>query len=242
MTSTEIANMIRRGELDCNNQELFFSILIKGLMARLDDDITIRGSKVPHIIINTGDEQPYLDIKGQDQSLEPLEISNEDYVYNVIPRCVVQPKGISVEPDQVSNPYSNGVFQYETESSIYTLTAEFRRMPIKLNIDLKYYTSTYTELLELMQQILTKLCFIRTFKITYMGQMITCSYSIPQQLEGEYLTDLDETTQDNRSRTMSLSLEVETNLPVFSPRTVVPTDKVISSPTMGLGGVDGEIL
>ena len=34
---------IRSGKIDINNQELFFSILIKGLMSKLDDNIKIRG-------------------------------------------------------------------------------------------------------------------------------------------------------------------------------------------------------
>ena len=33
---------MRSGEIDCNNQELFFSALIKGLMSKLDDGISIR--------------------------------------------------------------------------------------------------------------------------------------------------------------------------------------------------------
>ena len=98
---------MRSGEIDCNNTELFFSDLIKGLMSKLDDDISIRSEKIPHIILNTGDDLVYLSIKGHDQSKEPYEVTNEDYVYGVIPRCIVSPKGISFESDQTSNPYSN---------------------------------------------------------------------------------------------------------------------------------------
>lgn len=225
--SKTLVTKIRKGEIDCNNQDLFFSILIKGLMNRLDDDILIRNNKVPHMILHMGDEQMYLNVKGQDNSIEPYEVSNEDYVYNTVPRCIVSPTNVDLVPDQVTNPYSRGLLQYESDNSIYTLSAEFRRMPIKLTVELKYYVNSYTELLELIQQIISKLSFIRTYNITYMGQVIKCSYRIPDAMSGEHLADIDETTQDIRYRTLSLSLEVESNFPVFANKTIISTDQVI---------------
>lgn len=228
MDTKELVNKIRIGEIDCNNQSLFFSILIKGLMGRLDDDISIRNIAIPHIILHTGDDLMYLNVKGQNNSIEPYEVSNEDYVYNIVPRCIVNPSNIDLVPDQITNPYSNGLFQFETEDSIHTLSAEFRRMPIKLSVELKYYVNSYTELLELVQIILSKLAFIRTYNIVYMGQAIKCSYKIPDSFSGEHLMEIDGTTQDNRCKTLTLSIEVESNFPIFSNRTVVSTEYVIT--------------
>ena len=98
MIDQTLINKIRRGEIDINNQSLFFSIIIKGLMRKLYDDLTIRDIKIPHIILNTGDDLMYLEVKGHDQSKEPYEITNEDHVYNMIPRCIVNPKGINLLP------------------------------------------------------------------------------------------------------------------------------------------------
>lgn len=224
----ELITKIREGKIDINNQELFFSTLIKGLMLRLDDDISIRGIAVPHLIIHTGSDALYLERKGYDQSLEPQQISNEDYIYNVIPRCIVSPGGIELVADQLTNPYSLGQFQYEGDEEILNLVAEFRRMPVKLSVDLKYLTDSYRDMLELTQQILTKLSFIRTFHITYMGQSIQCSYRIPDSFSGEYVTELDGTTTESKNKTMSVSLEVETNLPVISQKTVMSADKVMT--------------
>lgn len=224
----ELITKIREGKIDINNQELFFSTLIKGLMLRLDDDISIRGIAVPHLIIHTGSDSLYLERKGYDQSLEPQQISNEDYIYNVIPRCIVSPGGIELVADQLTNPYSLGQFQYEGDEEILNLVAEFRRMPVKLSVDLKYLTDSYRDMLELTQQILTKLSFIRTFHITYMGQSIQCSYRIPDSFSGEYVTELDGTTTESKNKTMSVSLEVETNLPVISQKTVMSADKVMT--------------
>ena len=227
MDNNQLIEEIRLGKIDINNQELFFSILIKGLMVKLNEEISIRGIKVPHLICHTGSEALYLEKKGYNQSIEPYNVSNEDYIYSTIPKCIVTPGGIDLIPDQLTNPYSVGRLQYENEEMIYTLSGEFRRFPIKLNIDLKYYTDTYRDMLELVQQILTKLAFIKTFNITYLGQMIQCSYKIPESLHEEHLTDLDGTTQDDKSHTLSISLEVETNIPVFSLPTITSLDHLI---------------
>jgi hypothetical protein len=228
MNRQDIIQDIRLRKIDINNQELFFSHLIKGLMIKLNEDISIRGIPVPHMIIHTGSDALYLEKKGQDQSLEPFQTTNESYIYTIIPRCVVNPGGVDLVPDQLTNPYSIGQLQYDAGDNLYNLSGEFRRMPIKLSVELKYFTDSYRDLLELVQQILTKLAFIRTYQITYMGQIINCSYKIPESFSGEHLTELDGTTQDDKCHTLPLSLEIETSLPVYAPETIMLSDSIIS--------------
>lgn len=216
-----IVEKIRKGEIDINNQELFFSTLIKGLILKLNEDISIRNIPVPHIIIHTGSDALYLEKKGQDHSIEPLSISNENYIYNISPRCIVKPGGIDLLSDQLTNPYSLGQLQYDDGESLYQLKAEFRRFPIKLGVELKYYTDSYRDMLELVQQILTKLAFIKTYNITYLGQSICCSYKLPDSFSDEHLTDLDGNTADDKSHTLSISIEVESNLPIYSAPTIM---------------------
>lgn len=216
-----IVEKIRSGEIDINSQELFFSALIKGLILNLNHCISIRNIPVPHIILHTGSDALYLENKGQDYSIEPESISNENYIYNVTPRCVVNPGGIDLLSDQLTNPYSVGQLQYEDEESVINLVGEFRRMPLKLTVELKYFTDSYRDLLELVQQVLTKLAFIRVYNITYMGQMIQCSYKIPESFSDEHITELDGKSQDDKAHTLPLSLEIETNMPVYDPRTIM---------------------
>ena len=224
-----ILDNIRNGIIDINNQELFFSTLIKGLLLRLDDDISIRGISVPHIIIHTGNDEMYLEKKGYNFAVEPEKISNENYIYNIVPRCVVNPGGIDVLPDQLTNPYILGRLQYDNGENLYELTGEFRRMPVKLSVSLKYFTDTFRDMLELVQQIITKLAFVRTFNITYMGQMITCSYKLPEAFSHERMMDMDGTTTESKSKTLSLDIEVETNIPVYNPQTIMDPGRVITN-------------
>lgn len=237
MIAKEIVKKIREGEIDINNQSLFLPIVIKGLLLKLNEKISIRDIKIPHFILHTGDDTMYLDVKGQNAAIEPLEISNEDYVYNTIPRCLVTARGIEILSDQLTSPYSLGQIQYDKGDSLYTLSGEFRRMPIKLSVNCKYYVDSWTDMMELMQQIISKLCFIQTYNISYMGQKITCSYNIPTSLEGDYMTELDDMTQDNKARTLEISLDVETNFPVFENRTIMSSDDVIVY-TGGWGEMD----
>ena len=233
MSDNKMIEKIRRGEIDINNQELFFSILIKGLLLKLQEDISIRAIPVPHFIVHTGSDALYLEHKGQDMSIEPLRLSNEQNIYTTVPRCIVTPGSIDLVPDQLTNPYTLGQLQYDSGENIYNLKGEFRRMPIKLNVELKYFTDSFRDMLELTQQIITKLSFIRTYVITYMGQAIKCSYRIPDTFDEEHLTELDGMTQDEKLHTMQISIEIETNLPVYSHRTIMLTDNIISRSFIG---------
>ena len=112
---------IRRGEIDINNQELFFSILLKGLLLSLEDEISIRNISVPHFIVHTGSDALYLEHKGYDISKEPTQVTNESYIYSIVPRCVVTPGGIDLVPDQLSNPYTLGQAQYDSGENLYNL-------------------------------------------------------------------------------------------------------------------------
>jgi hypothetical protein len=230
----ELIDKIRRGEIDINNQSLFFPIVIKGLILKLNEQLAIRGIKIPHFIIHTGDDTMYLSVKGQDASIEPLEISNEEFVYNSVPRCQVTVKGVTIESDQLTNPYTPGQLQYESADSIYTFCGEFRRIPLKLTIDTKYYVDSWGDMMALIQQIISKLAFTQTFNVSYLGQAIRCSYTIPTSLDNDYTAEMDGMTQDNKLRTTEVSLEIETNFPVWESRTIMSSEDRITKTSYGL--------
>lgn len=224
----ELRHKIERGELDINNMSNFFSILIKGFIYNLNNKIFLHGTSIPHYILNTGDDTMYLEVKGQDHSIEPSEVSNEQFVYSMIPRCVVNPNGIDVLPDQLTNPHTRGNLDIPYDGSIISFSSEYRRMPLKLDFSLKYWVDTFTDSLSVAQQIISKLMFIQTFSISYMGQNILCSYKMPENLSPEKNIEFDGGTTDQKARTISLDIEVETNFPVFDNRTVVENDLLIA--------------
>ena len=223
----KIINDIRNGVVDINTQENFMSILIKGLLYNLNGCIKVRNIPIPHFILHTGDDRMWIETKGYDASIEPLNVSNEEAVYSIIPKCIVTPSAINLDSGQLTSPYSLGSLQYTVDDGIYTLSGEFRRMPIKLSVDLKYYTDSYTDMMELIQYIISNIAFIRTYDIIYMGQKIKCSYKIPDSFDDAHSMELDGAMSDNRLHSLSLSIELETNMPIFNNKTIME-NKVVT--------------
>lgn len=228
-----ILEKIYKGDLNVNGQEPFIGIVLKGLLYNLNKEIKIRNIPVPHFILHTGDDRLWLETKGYNASIEPLTISNENSVYSIIPKCIVTPGSIDLDVAQLSAPYSQGMFQYECNDGendgIYTLAGEFRRIPLKINVDLKYYTDSYSDMLELIQYIISCLAFIRTFDVMYMGQKIKCSYKIPDSFSEEHTMEIDGALSDNREHNLNLSIELETNMPVFNNKTIIEPIAIVNT-------------
>ena len=218
---------LRSNGVDINNLELFIPTVMKGFIYKLNKNLKLRDIYIPHFIINTGDDIMYLEPKGQKQSIEPLENSNENFVYNQIPRCMVQPTGVNLPTDQLTSPYSYGTFQVECNDMVYAFRGEFRRMPMTMSFSLKYYFDSLTDAFEVAQQIIANLSFINNFSVVYLGQRIHCSYKIPEEFNTEFMIEFDGITTDNKARTLSLELEVLTNFPIIYPETVIPADAYI---------------
>lgn len=241
MSKPDLRKKVIRGEIDVNAKENFFSKLIKGLMEDLTDAVKVRGKSVPHMIINTGDDIMYLERKGQDMSVEPKEVSNEKYIYNYIPRAVVTPGGVNLLSDQLTSPYTRGTLQFEEDGNLQEFTAEFRRMPLTMSVGVKYYLDSFTDALEVLQYIITHLNFIRTFQIVYLGQSILCSYKFPEDLQEEFNAEFDGLTQDSKYKTVEINLEIETNLPVYYPKTAIESETIISGERLWqVEWIDGE--
>ena len=226
-----IVKKIQNGELDCNDIQLFFPRVIKGLLVDLNEHLKIRGYNVPHMIVNTGDDVMYLINKGYDHSKEPMENTNESWIYQVNPRGVLTIGGIDIQTDQLSNPYTRGNIQIEDDGKLFTLNGEYKRVPLKMHATIKYVTDSFTDMLELTQQIVSNQAFIQTYYIDYLGQSVPCSYKIPDSLEDRHSVEFDEGGQDGKSWTMEISLDIDTNFIVLNHHTIISPSPVIDTVT-----------
>lgn len=239
----ELWKKIRGGTIDINNQDLFFGILSKAFLYNINQKLILRGISIPHYIPNTGDDIMYLEIKGQDHSIErPLiggqmpVVSNEDFMYSQIPRCMVQPTGINIQTDQLTSPYSYGRFEVEVEDMIYMFRSEFRRIPVVVSYSLKYYLDSFTDAISVSQQLINKLAFINNFDFTYLGNVLKASYMLPSDINTEFQIEFDGLSQENKYRTISLDIEVNTNIPIIYPETIIPADNYIKGFVVGKPG------
>lgn len=238
----EIIYSIRNEDLDINVQDLFLSSLTKGLLYNLNNSIKIRNINVPHYILHTGDDRMFIEAKGYDASIEPVKLSNENNIYDVIPKCIVTPNGIDLDSSQLTSPYSIGNIQYSDNSGLYMFKGEFRRIPVKMSFDLKYYVDSYTDMMELIQYIISNLAFVRNYDIMYMGQKIKCSYKIPESFGEEHTMDIDGAMSDNREHSLNISIEVETNFPVFNNRTIMPATSIITQTSNTITNTTGNFI
>lgn len=223
----ELREKIIRGEIDINNQENFFKALYRGFLYDINQKIKIRKCEIPHFVLNTGDDIMFLAVKGQDHSKEPLDTVNEDYVYNQIPRAMVQFNGINILTDQLSSPYMRGKFRLLYKDYQYGITAEFRRMPIKCEASVKYYFDNFSDLMEASQSLITNLAFINNYTISYMGESVFCTYKLPDSIDNQLNLEFDGVSTDSKNRTIEISYEIESNLPVYMPKTVIFEDNYI---------------
>lgn len=225
----ELQHKIVKGEIDINNKELFIGTLFKALLNNLNSQMKLRDKIINHFIINTGDDIMWLENKGQDNSKEPYQVSNEDYVYNTIPRCIVNMGSIEVLEEQVTSPYTRGNFEIDYDDILRGFSAKFRRVPIKMTVDLKYCLDSFSDVLFVTQKIISEMLFIKTFKFDYMGQTVQASYKVPTSYSHEKNITFDGGTTEQKLRTIEISLDVETNIPVFDERTAIELDKIIKT-------------
>lgn len=220
---------LQTGEIDVNGQEIFFRSLLKAYMFNLSNKLSLRNIPIPHMIINTGDDIMYREVKGQKQSIEPHKVSNEDYVYNTVPRACVTPGSVNILFDQLTNPYTRGTFQIENEDIIKSYVSEFRRFPVKMDVKMKYYFDTFTDALEVMQQFIVNFGIVQTFTFDYLGRKILASYKMPESWEIDTQFEFDGLASDSSSKqkTFEVSIEIETNMPIFYPKTIMESSDYI---------------
>lgn len=237
--SKKIQEKIMTGEINPNLTESFFGECIKAALLWMNDHISLKGRKIPHFIMNTGDEMMYRELmnyyydRGQG-------VTDEDFVYNTVPRCVVSPGAMNTLPDQLTQPYSRGVFEIEVDDSLYEFSAETRRLPIQISLSLKYIIDSFTDCLSLTQSFFTGLLYIQTFKFVYMGETVVCSLKMPDGVDVEKLSTVEFGTE-GRFKTINIELTLDTNIPVYDPRTAVSTDRIITKVDNNIGRDNGDI-
>ncbi len=240
----DIRSKINNGKLDINNQAPFFAAVIKGAIWYLNQSIKIRDKVVPHFILSTGDDIMYRELMnykyvnsiGEEccvcdcscmNSSDLSEATGEDFIYNTIPRSIVDVGSMSVSTDQLTQPYVRANFEVEDEGNIREFSAEVMRLPVSLEMNLKYYVDNFSDSLSLIQNIFTDISFVKNYHISYLGQDIICSMKLPDSHTVDKSVEVD-FNSENRSRIVEVAITIETNLPIYNLRSAVETSSVIT--------------
>lgn len=222
--------------------ERFFSILTKGFLLWLNENILMYGKSIPHFILHTGSAYMYLEKNGYEYDW--CETNGENYIYMQSPRCIVTLGTISIPTEELT---AYGIMcQYERNSSkkegqTIACNAMMKRIPIELEVECKYVFSTFNESIIFVQELLENIAFQRYFKIVYLGQTIECSIEFSQNAKIDF-RNIDMTSKDPNQKTVDVSLKICTNLPAIDARSESLSSNVIHKPLYGINDIKtGEI-
>lgn len=208
-----------------DRDDRFFSILMKGALAYLTNNIVMYGKPIRHFIFNTGSSYMYVETNGYKYSI--TEVTDQDQIYMERPRCIANISGISVDTQELTQPYVRGVYERFDNGEIKGFNAEVRRLPVELQLNLQYVLSTFNESIVLVQELLDKLCFQKYFSIVYLGQVIKCSIEFPTDLQIE-LNKIDMSSAEANNKNINITVNICTSYPVIDEDSEQPNSAIIS--------------
>lgn len=209
-----------------NRDERFFSIIIKGALSWLNKNIVMYNKSINHFVFNTGSSYLYIESNGYEYSWS--ETTGEDSMYMHMPRCVVTIGSINIPTEELSQRYSRGFYERRSGNMIKGYTAEIQRLPVELELTLKYVLSNFNESIILVQEIIDKIVFQKYFNITYLGNIIQCSLEFPTDFTIN-LNEIDMESTEKNMKTIEISIKLCTNYPIIDERTEQNTDKIIQN-------------
>lgn len=209
-----------------NRDDRFFSVLLKGALSWLTRNIVLYGKPINHFIFNTGSSYMYMESNGYQYSLN--EVSGEDQIYMKMPRCIVELDNVSIPTEELTQPYVRGTYERVVNNEIVGMNAEIRRLPIEMNIKLRYVLSNFNESIVLLEEIVNKLVFNKYFRITYLGQTIRCSLDWPTDQSIE-VNKIDMSSSDTSQKSIEFSLKITSSYPQIDERTEGRNENIIGS-------------
>lgn len=214
-----------------NRDDRFFSILVKGALTWLTNNIVLYGKPIRHFVFNTGSSYMFVETNGYEYNIN--EVTNDE-LYHERPRCVVTLGNITINTEELTQPYVRGTYERFNKDHIEGFNAEIRRLPLTMELQLQYVLSTFNEEVILAEELIDKLVFQKYFSIVYLGQTVQCSIEFPNTVPIE-INKIDMSTPDTGNRIINLSVNIETSYPVIDEDTEIPNSKIIASFKSGVG-------
>ena len=210
-----------------DRDDRFFSVVIKGALAWLTNNIVMYGKPIRHFVFNTGSSYMYVETNGYTYST--TEVTNEDMIYMERPRCIVDIASIRSDNVELTQPFVRGVYERldSSDGQIKGYNAEISRIPIDIQLNLQYVMSTFNEEVVLIQELLDKMCFQRYFSIVYLGQVLKCSLEFPSEFNAE-LNKIDMSSADTNNKILNININLSTSYPAIREKTEIPNSAIIA--------------
>lgn len=215
-----------------DEDDRFMSIVIKGALSFLTRNIVMYNKPIKHFILSTGSSYMYVETNGYEYSTS--EISGEDYMYMSLPRCLVELDGLSIPTEELTQPFVRGTYERKLEdNTIVGMNAEMRRLPIEIKLKCKYVLSNFNESVILLEEIMSKLVFMKYYNVVYLGNVIKCSIDFPTD-ESIEINKIDMTSSDVNQKTIEMSLTIKTSYPQINEMTEQRNNNVMGNFTTNL--------
>lgn len=209
-----------------NRDDRFFSVVMKGMINWLNHHIVMYDKPIPHFIYSTGSSYMYMESNGYEFSWN--ETSGEDQMYMQMPRCIIEIAGVNVPMEELTSPYAMGVYERRNGTSIQGFNANMRRIPIEIDINLKYVLANFNESIVLLEEIINSILFQRYYTVAFLGQALKCSIEFPANFNIE-LNRIDMTDTTTNQKNVQLQLKICTNYPSIDELTETPNSAIISA-------------
>jgi len=207
-----------------DRDERFFSLITKGVLGWLTNNIIMYNKPIKHFIMNTGSSYMYIENNGYEFSW--TETSGENWIYNELPRCVVNIGQVTIPQEELTQPFVRGTYDRITDEGIQTFNSEIRRLPIEWGMTLRYIFGTFNEAIVVLQELLDKVIFQKYFTITYLGQQIECSIEFPNMFDLN-VNQIDMTTTEVNQKTLEIEIVINTSYPIINELTEISAEKQI---------------
>jgi len=204
--------------------ETFFEQVVLGFLYYINNNVTLNKKNIRHYIINSGTD--YLYIEGNKQDVL-CQIPKEK-IYANVPSCIIDYENIEIVREQMSSPYSRGNYQKidKTTGELKEYNAEVKRVPVKIEFNCKYIFNNFKDVNKLQQKLIEVFHSVRYYYISYLGKEVKCMIKFPDNIDNKKNIEVV-ANADERFREINVTIELETNLPVYDELTDIDTNKQI---------------
>lgn len=173
----------------------------------LSEDLKINFRKfkndLPIYFFNTGDEVYLYENMNDDNPKNSIEAAQQ------VPRIVLSLGSISINSDQLTNPYVRGEFIFNVGGKDTVYSSNIRRIPLTLKIKAVATVSNVIEQLRFIELIMLILYKGPTFEFQYLSKTNRGSYKISDDFETENNFELG---FDSTSRRPTISFDINLDL------------------------------
>ena len=176
---------------------------------------------IPVTVSKTSDENFLMDLFYRNESIEGY--------YNKMPRVQINFGSVEILTSQFSNKNTRGNFKIDTENETKSYSGKLIRIPISVPVTFTLYSENYAQHLQHIEILIRTFFYETHFQWEYLQQTVQSKIQFTTSI-GETSNSIElEFNSEKKYYEMELSLEVQTNFPLFVDNTILPKDNVMNT-------------